>query len=373
MPDENDPNDMIERLNESNRIQEARMLPATPLTDEQITKVRDDFRRYTSARGIAPAQVARQVDYAASVISQWLSNRYNGDNDRVTRKLNDWLERDRRRAAATRSQDYVKTWVAETMRTIAYQADKQGVMAAIVAPAGCGKTKVMKVLAEEMSGVYVYVDEGISERELLYKIGVALGYKGETKTRAYHRQFIIKSLLGTRRTIFLDEAQNLTRAISVVRSIYDQAEVPIVMVGTAEILDYIDDRADGRGQFSSRTIRYNVMESLRSAEGPTDPSGANVRRRDLFTVEEIKQYFASKKIRLSTDGLHMLWLLAIQPNHGTLRLAEKLAGIALDLEPGAELVTKAMILDALMMYRGVREATSLQKLTDKYEQLAKAG
>src|SRR5262245_22756752 len=103
MPDENDANSMIDRLSESNRVQESRILPAAPLTAEQIAKVREDFRRYTSARAISTAHVARQVDYAETVINQWISDRYKGDNDRVTRKLNDWLERDLRRAAATRS------------------------------------------------------------------------------------------------------------------------------------------------------------------------------------------------------------------------------------------------------------------------------
>lgn len=358
---------MIDRLNEANRIQqEARMLPATELTDEQIAQVRDNFNRYVLSR-TTPAQVARQVGYSASVISQWQGGTYAGDNEKVARKLNDWMERDNRRAGSTRGQDYVRTWVAETMRTIAYQADKQGLMAAIVAPAGCGKTKVLKVLADEMSGVYVYCDEQITERELLYKISLALGRKGELSTRIVHRQFIIKSLLGTRRTIFLDEAQNLTKGIRAVRSIFDQAEVPIVMAGTAEILSYIDDRADGRGQFSSRCIRYNVLEKLRSVEGP---GGGGKKGKHLFTVEEIQAYFASKKIRLATDGLQMLWLLACQPNHGTLRLVEKLASIALDLSPGKEVIHRQQVIDALMLFRGEPEAKYLEQLTERYAAVA---
>jgi DNA transposition AAA+ family ATPase len=359
--------DMMDRLNETNRILlEARMLPrGKKLTEDQIAAVRERFNAYLAERGLKPAQVAREVDYVPSVISSYQSGTYKGDNTRITHAVNDWMERDARREAARRPQDYVSTWVAETMRTIAYQADKQGVMAAIVAPAGCGKSKVLKTLVDEMRGVYVYCDPDLTERELLYKIAVALGFKREIGTKIAMRQYIIHSLAGTKRVIFLDEAQQLRRSIRVVRSIYDQAEVPIIMAGTAEILQYIDDRADGRGQFSSRCIRYSVIESVHNAENPT----GGRQGRDLFTIEEIKKFFASKKIRLTTDGLRLAWLLACQVNHGTLRLVEKLAGIAADLNRESMAINAEHLMEALELFRGINEAAYMEKLVGKYEDL----
>jgi len=364
--------DAIDRLNEVNRILlEARMLPrGTPLRDEQIEAVRDAFKAYTGKREIPYTQVAREVNYASAVISDWAAGKYKGNVDKVTHAINDWMERDRRREDARRPKDYVSTWIAETMRTIAYQADKHNLMAAIVAPAGCGKSKVLKVLTEELRAIYVYCDPEITERELLFKLA-SLDWKRHTgATKAALRQHIVEKLADTKRMIFLDEAQQMRRSIRVVRSIYDQAEVPIVMAGTAEILQYIDDRADGRGQFASRCIRYNVIDSLRTAEGP---GGGKRGGRDLFTIEEIKKFFASKQIRLSTDGLTLMWLLACQPNHGTLRLVEKLAVIALDLNRGVQLLTREHVMEALELFRGPSEATYLEELSTKYEVLAKAG
>lgn len=360
------PPDMIDRLNEVNRIQlEARMLPrGKKLTDEQVNGVREAFAKYLEDRpDLRASQVAREVDFSNAVISQWQAGTYAGNVGRITHAINDWMERDRRRGEARRPRDYVKTWVAETMRTIAYQADKHNLMAAIVAPAGCGKSLVLKVLAEEMRAAYIYCDPDITERELLFKIALSLGFKATYGTRSGLRQFIVDSIAGTRRAIFLDEAQQMRRSIKAVRSIYDQAEVPIIMAGTAEIMTYIDDRADGRGQFARRCIRWNVIDSLKSAEGP---GGGTSGRRDLFTEDEVRAFFASKKIRLTTDAMRLAWLLACQPNHGTLGMVEKLAGIAMDLNPDTSSVNRDHILEALQLFRGPGEATYLEKLTERY-------
>lgn len=369
MPDEPLPpseSDTIDRLNELNRIQlEARMLPrGKQLSKEQVDGVREAFARYIGERDVKPSQVAREIDYGPSVVSQWADSKYKGNVDKVTHAINDWMERDRRRADASKPRGYVKTWVADTMRTIAYQADKHGLMAAIVAPAGCGKTMVLKVLADEMRAVYIYCDERISERELLYKIAVALGSKAETASKARLRQYIVDCLAGTKRIIFLDEAQNLSRAIRAVRSIFDQAEVPIVMAGTAEILDYVDDRADGRGQFASRCIRYSVLQQIRNAEGP-DGDKAGKAGRPLFTQEEIQRFFTSKKIRLSTDAMLLMWRLACLPSHGTLRLVEKLAAIATDLNRSASALSRDDVMEALDMFRGTSEANYLESLAER--------
>jgi hypothetical protein len=179
-------------------------------------------------------------------------------------------------------------------------------------------------------------------------------------------RFIVEKLQGTKRIIFLDEAHQLHRAISAVRSVHDQAGVPIVMAGTADILTMVDDRTDGRGQFSSRCIRFNVCEEVRNAQ---DPKGGVSGARDLFTIEEIKAFFAMKKMRLTTDGLRLMWLLACLPNHGTLRLIESLAEIASDLNPDIEVLDRPQVVEALEMFRGRKESIYLETLTDRHEQL----
>jgi DNA transposition AAA+ family ATPase len=367
---------LMDRLNEQNRILlEARMLPrGKTLTEEHVAGVREAFADYIAKRDIMPSQVAREIGYSPAVVSDWSKGKYKGDVDKVTHAINDWMERDARREKASRPKDYVETRVAEMIQTAVYLADKETKMVAIVTPSGSGKTKVLKILTERMRGIYAYVDPNITERELVFKIASALGFPrtGKSPSKAALRHFIIEKLADTRRPIFLDEAQNLHKAIGVVRSLFDQANVPIVMAGTREIMTYVDDRSDGRGQFSRRCIRFNIIEQIINVEGPGGGAAGGAGRH-LFDEKEIERFLKSKEIRVTRDGLHMMWLLACLANHGTLGLIETLGGIAQHLNPKAEAIDREMVVEAMQMFRGPQDAAYLEKLADRYEQIAKVG
>lgn len=367
---ERDSREAMDRLNQANRVlSEARMLPTNkPLTAEQTSGVITSFRAYLRDRGIRLAQVAREISRAESCISSWQNRNYTGDNDELTRVLNAWIERDARRTAAEKPKTSVNTWVAATIRTVALQADKQNMMAAIVAPAGVGKTMVLQALTQEMRGVYLYCHEGLTPREFLCTLAEAVAGKhnasgqGRRRTEAGYLRAVVNSLQGTRRIIFLDEAHQLTKAVRVVRSIHDQAGVPIIMAGTADILRYVDDRTDGRGQFSSRTIRCNILDFVNNAEYPDgNPAG-----RDLFSIEEIRDFFAKQQIRMDDGGMRLMWALACLPNFGTLRLIRTVAAVAADLSTG-EALTRQQLLSALQLVVG-GEAKYLRSLADKHEE-----
>lgn len=338
------------------------MLPRDrKLSTEQIFEVVARFESFCTTYGITAAQVARESGYSASVLSQWAGNTYKGNVDAVTHALNDWMERESRRQQARRPKDYIKTWVAEDVRTVVYQADKRCMMAAIVCPAGSGKTKVLKALTEEMRGLYVYCEPEMRVRDLYRAIAMSLGWRLYNATKGELRRYIIEKLTGTNRILFLDEAHQLKNQIGSLRGIHDEARVPIIMAGTDEILRFVDDRAHGRGQFSSRCIRYNALDYVYNAERPDGvPEG-----RDLFTVEEIQAFFALKKIRISRDALQMLWALACLPNYGTLRLVENTVDLVLDADPELTTVSRDDVLSALQSLVG-SDSIYLQKLARRH-------
>jgi DNA transposition AAA+ family ATPase len=349
----------VDRLGEQNRVLvEARMLPTSrPLSEPEIRDVRHAFSAYVDAHVIKLARVAREVGYSPAVVSEWARGRYRGDVQTVTVAINTWMERDSRRRQAKRPDGFVNTWVAETIRSIAYTADKRSMMAAIVAPAGSGKTKVLKVLAEELRGVYVYCDSDTSGKDFFYTLAAAIGLRVGRMTKAALKRRIIEELANTHRIILLDEAHQLGKSIGSVRAIHDQAGVPIVMAGTADILSFVNDRTDGRGQFSSRCIQYNLLNEIRNAEGP---DRGRAKGRDLFTEDEIKAFFASKQIRLATDALRLVWRLACLPNYGTLRLAEKIAEVALDISDEPETLSREDVMGALRILHNANARYLLQ-------------
>ena len=346
-------------LNEQNRVLvEARMLPAhATLTEEQVRQIVDRFKAYLAEHDIKAAQVAREIKYVPAVVSQWASGVYKGNVTNVTHAVNNWMERDARRRQARRPSDYVRMWVAEDIRTYGCLADKNNSQAVIVAPAGTGKTKVLRIVAEETRGVYVCCTERMRLYGLYLVLAQSLGWGRNRGSSHELEQFIIAQLSGTGRMILIDEAHLIGPDIRAVRSIHDGAGVPIVLVGTDAIENATDDSAHGRGQFSSRCIYYNALDHAYNSESPDGSAEA----KDLFTEEEIREFFASKRIRLDRDGFKMLWALACLPGHGCLRLVERIVQVAFSLAPEAEKLTRDDLLPALEMVAS-RKFALLQRL-----------
>jgi DNA transposition AAA+ family ATPase len=364
----------MDRLNERNRVlMEARMLPPhSQLGDDQIAMIVEAFKAYIAENKITAAQVAREIQYVTAVLSTWMRGTYKGDVSAVTRAVNNWMERDARRRQSRRPKDYVTTWVAEDIRTYCYMADKNGRMAVIVAPSGTGKTKVLKLLTEEMRGLYVCCSESMTLRGLYLALARELGWTREGGHRHELERYIVERLTGTKRIIFIDEAHQLGAAIRSLRSIHDVAEVPIVMVGTDEIEQATNDRAHGRGQFSSRCKFYNALDHVHASGGGTGGEEG----KDLFTTEAIREFFAKRKIRLDRDGFKMMWALSCLPGHGCLRLLEQIVEVVFMFNPEAELLTRDDVLSALRMVERsafVMLQRKMEQQMERWEELAAVG
>lgn len=154
--------------------------------------------------------------------------------------------------------------------------------------------------------------------------------------------------------------------VSLIRSIYDQAGVPIVMAGTSDILPHVDDRTDGRGQFASRTLFCNIVEMVTDAEH----GGGKSEVRDLFTVEEIAAFFATRKIRLTREALMLAWALACLPNYGTLRFIGDVATLASDLSRGEEVDRKG-ILQAMQFALGRPLARHVSTIAERHQEISR--
>lgn len=312
------------------------MLPAKgKLTDEQVGQVRGDFDRFIKSIDISLSKAAKQIGYSQSSLSEWTRGEYHGDVDAVTRKVNDWIDREKNRAAGRKSEEYVSTRVAEAMFARVKFAHRLTKMLAIVGPSGCGKSLVLLALREKYNAVYITCTPAHSPRALLRSIATELGNVNSFASKAVLLDQCITTLRETKRMLMIDEAQHLRGdSLSLLRSIYDGASVPVIMAGAIDILDQINDRSDGRGQFTSRCIKYNVMADEVADESGGGGSRGGAARGGMFTVDEVKAFFDKRRIRLDRDSLEMLWALACLPNWGAFRLLEDVARIAIDLFPG---------------------------------------
>ena len=308
--------------------------------DEQHDQIARTVLAFLDAHAISQTTVARKINQSASALSQYLGGTYAGDRDKLGRKLNGWLEREGRARDVRVELPYVKTSVAQTIRRVVTLAVEQGKMAAIVAPAGSGKTKVMTLLTEDMDGVYIYCDEDLTPSALYRKLALELKVNTTIVSRgaAFFKQAIIDKLKGTDRPIFLDEAHLLPpKVFAGLRSIYDQTGCPIIFTGAYEILGRVDDRSTGRGQMMRRCYTFNALEHFASVEGGGGGSAASGGGggKPLYTLDEIRSVFEHMPLKLTPAATEMLWAIACLPSHGCLGTAKDVYDLAWRTFPNA--------------------------------------
>jgi hypothetical protein len=128
----------------------------------------------------------------------------------------------------------------------------------------------------------------------------------------------------------------------------------------------VNDRSDGRGQISSRTIQYNALDEARNVEGGGGASGAGTGTgKDLFTIEEVKRLFDSRKIRLDRDALRLMWLLACLPGHGCLRSIQHYASVIFDFQPDLQIIKREHVIKAMRFVHG-KKAVYIEQLTRRH-------
>lgn len=319
-----DTSKFISNLSRDSRVlKQARVLPMAKLTDELVAKVRADFVAYTSRLGIFNDTVAKETGLSPSVISQFHNASYKGDNDRVARLINSWMEDDARRRQTALPSSYISTRLCEEMRAVIELACASCSMLAISAPAGSGKTMLLELLAERYRGRYLYCTEDMTPRSFLIAIANVLDVRAGNRNKHDLTDQICDKLKGTRRPLFFDECHRLpVECLSRIRTINDRAGVPIIMAGTQLIIERTQaDRNSGNGQFGSRSLVYNALDSTYNEEdnGPGKKAG-----RPLFTRQEIRAFLESMNVRYDRDAFELLFGVAGLPAHGCLRMVRRL-------------------------------------------------
>ena len=114
-------------------------------------------------------------------------------------------------------------------------------------------------------------------------------------------------------------AQGERKLYEVVRDLYDEAGVPIVLIGTDEVQKLVsktrvDKSSPWSDQFCSRIGWRINLARMRGAGGEPRP---------LFSEAEIREIFKSDQVRISRDGVAYLQALACAIGKGCLRLAEQ--------------------------------------------------
>lgn len=274
-----------------------------------MIEVRNSLLDFMQITGKSQREIAREAGLSMSVISQFLSGTYTGDNKEIASTLNKYLRVAKDRLNSEQSTSFLET--LENTQNVIFACNHAHIENDIVlvcGDAGAGKTTALRYYADSNAGVVMVTCNSCtrSATAVLKLIADKMGIQSVNRKEVLMNKQLDR-FIGTHHLIILDEADHLTLdALQAVRNLNDSVEIGIVLSGNDKIYRQM---YSGQRGYEFDQIRTRII----------------VRKRVInsYTVEEIKGIFTDTP----DDCIPYLLSLACRES---LRTAIKIYNVALE-------------------------------------------
>jgi DNA transposition AAA+ family ATPase len=372
-----DPPDLPDPLEQDAQIDEVpRMASNTEatLTPQRREEAIANIQRIREQQGLTLVQLGRMIGVKESVVSQTLGGSYKGRIDRVLRRLEGALNENARRLTKQQADGYVDIKLARKVFSVLKCASKAQAIGVITCVSGVGKTMALEAACRSndfSTAVLLQIDDRSKSRmnfcKALLKAASGGRQIGNYCSVADLLEAIVKRLKDSGRLILIDEAENLpTETLNLIRQIYDATRCPVVLCGRPHLNTIIDRTVNCPSIGGSLVGRICIRKQLspESAAGGGDW---------ICTLDEMAQKLNKYKVRFAPEAVRWLHKLAHESalredtglEAGGLRLADKIAFLAVVTRKGATLITLEMVKAAHRLMVGDRDARLLAELIDR--------
>ncbi len=224
--------------------------------------------------GISKSKLSKLIDIGGSTLSEWLSQKYNGDIGKIESKVLAFFER--KKNAVIKRIDFVadtlnKRRVYDAINTVqeyVASANQQGVtesckIGIVYGRAGLGKTKAVEEYVKYAKNCkLITAQTGDNEKSILEKMCISTGIDSRG-TSAAMKKNILNSLKGKEIIVIIDESEHLRpKTIDIVRSIGDVTGVGIILVGTDTLRDKLKSTKNEYEYLYSRVVIAAEVKDL---------------------------------------------------------------------------------------------------------------
>lgn len=217
--------------------------------------------------GATWTSVAKAMGLSVSTLTQFRDEKYVGNVERIASKIDRFLKMEEERRTGPQGIPFAATRNARTVMTMCDYAVTFGAMAMVTGRAGFGKTYALKEFARQNPNThYILVNQTFSFTVVLKRMCKALGLSPEgSSSEMYDR--LVEKLAGSDRLFIFDEAQEFNfRSFEIVRNIYDETGIGIVLAGDHRLYERIQGigsrmRTDRNfDQLYSRIKQHQVLK-----------------------------------------------------------------------------------------------------------------
>lgn len=232
------------------------------------------------------AELALQIGYSRSMVSQYLAGKYKSDLTTIEIALEGWLQEVGEPEEGQMEEEEAELQEAEESipEKVTYFAssDYLNVMAVcqscqenmglgiVVGKSGYGKTHALKKYAKLPRVAYLECDDTMGSRDLVEEIEGCLGMAKASGGTIHKRVSRIREFLNVNSgyLLIIDEADKLmnkytTAKMEILRGIFDQAEVGLVIAGEPKLET---DLKTALARFANRVDFYYKLHGLDAAE-----------------------------------------------------------------------------------------------------------
>lgn len=262
--------------------------------------------------------IASAVGVSTAAISQFVAGKYRGDNNRLAKKLLNYLQTQEDKAAYTKQPEYIRTAVATKIELLIKLcisfSGVEGKIGVVTGDGGHGKSHCAREYARNHPGtVYVMLDDCMHTKAMFAAIAKEIGaVTGGNLGKI--TDGIVETLKDRETVVLLDEASSLTvgqlnklRQIIVVR-----AKKPLVLLGNKDISRTLSLPTTRYGyesldQFTSRMMASVDLDALAAAG-------------ELYGESDLRGLFEYGDKRLTADAVDCLQQIARVHRSGRLRI-----------------------------------------------------
>jgi hypothetical protein len=353
---------------------EARMLKeGEPVISGQRSALVRDLRAYRDAnlidgKPISLAKLAGYIGVSQSVLTEWTKSTYKGDDERISRLVDQFLAREDQRGQRASIRGFASIRAAvEVMVPAVNQAVLRRSMAVITGEPGSGKSLFAKWYVERNDGaVLITCDDADRDAKFVIDalhLALRLGtYSPHARQKKREIEAFLQAHKNT--VIIVDESQKLTAdALELLRSLHDKSDpdgvrnVPVILFGDDKFYAVVcRSRGGERTPISPQiTSRMFPVVSLERQGLQHDDDGQTIPD-SVFTRDDIDLIVKNGRLRLvRSDAVAWVVRLANLHGHGRLRLAARVLEIAIDIKQGPQVCVDDLVV-ALDLFLGPSEA-----------------
>ncbi len=237
-----------------------------------------EVNEYLQQTAMTMEALSEKIGYSRTAVSLYLGGKYNANQANIEEKLAAFLEemtgvphtmRINGKHEGVQHRGFFTSSDVKMMLTICKRAQEDRGLGLIVGQSGYGKTCALKLLSKQDKRAYIECDDTMSARDLITAIERAFQLPSVTGT-IWRRLNSIREYLNRNPgwLLITDEtdkliSKNTVKKVEILRGIFDQADVGVVLAGEPKLEELIKINTD---RLANRIDFYGLLQGLSDTE-----------------------------------------------------------------------------------------------------------